>query len=448
MGYKYIPFFYIVEIMIKEVIMKRICRFCGAFLATVFTASLLSPAAYAVENSSTSQGTISDLEITEYLNQSLEKDDAVYYALMFMRCSLGKDSVEVKNVYTLYDLYDNETGYYVSFVDDESDSGYVLINKFTTDDPIAEFSFEGSGALNRVYEDNVDYLDDNNLISVEAATDESSAHIIYTGPDQLFLPTEDGEYMNVYSESIVDTATINTNYEYQMKSIVSQSKELAGSSDASVDTVTAGIINWADASVDTSSVYKIPSFGAGTDYVTQSELNYDGSKPGNCVPAATTNIMLYWYWKRGHSNAIAPLSSSENSIEKLTLTRNIHKYLYSYMQTGSSGGTSDSSIVSGLTKYFGCSAQSGGMWNYKKIYSGSAYSSYKSALNDGCPVLLLMSVDTSIIGHAVYCFGYAHNTANTQNYLFVMDGSANYGRFVKFSYYGASNLIGYKIWVS
>lgn len=158
--------------------------------------------------------------------------------------------------------------------------------------------------------------------------------------------------------------------------------------------------------------------------------------------------MLYWYWHRHHANAIAPLSSSENSIIKLNLTRAIHKYLYSYMGTTSSSGTSKANILPGLVKYFGCSASSGGVWNYRELAAGSAYSTYTTALNDECPILLLLSVTGSnTLGHAVYCFGYAQNTAKTANYLFVMDGEYTNGRFVKFSYYGANNICGYKIWV-
>lgn len=53
------------------------------------------------------------------------------------------DSVTVKSIEELYDFDDNITGYCISFENDGSPSGYVVISRLSQDSPIVEFSLEG-----------------------------------------------------------------------------------------------------------------------------------------------------------------------------------------------------------------------------------------------------------------------------------------------------------------
>lgn len=65
----------------------------------------------------------------------------------------------------------------------------------------------------------------------------------------------------------------------------------------------------------------------------------------------------------------------------------------------------------------------------------------------GCPIHLMLRFDDNSWArnmHDVFAIGYANSTSGTQ-YLLVMAGWNNHGRFVKYSYYGG--IKGYKIWV-
>ena len=99
-------------------------------------------------------------------------------------------------------------------------------------------------------------------------------------------------------------------------------------------------------------------------------------------------------------------------------------------------------------EFFGESASSNGSWNCLRYNNGSSYSSYQSALNDNCPIMLILHTTNGIFskgdGHAVYAFGYANST-NGDDYIFVMDGWNTYSRFVKFNYY--PYFFGFKIYV-
>jgi len=56
-----------------------------------------------------------------------------------------------------------------------------------------------------------------------------------------------------------------------------------------------GIYDWTAANIDTSSVYKIKDFGAGTDY----RLMFSFASGNVCSPTAGANIMWYWHKQIG-----------------------------------------------------------------------------------------------------------------------------------------------------
>lgn len=118
------------------------------------------------------------------------------------------------------------------------------------------------------------------------------------------------------------------------------------------------------------------------------------------------------------------------------------------MGTSTKNGTLDSKILTGYKSILGKSTGST-TWNYRSIPNGSSYKTYTTALNDDCPIHLVLHANDADndkgSGHCVMTLGYAKSTSGAK-YLFVMDGWNNYGRFVKFNYY--PYFFGYKIWVA
>ena len=53
-----------------------------------------------------------------------------------------------------------------------------------------------------------------------------------------------------------------------------------------------GILDWANSSINTNSVYKITGFGNGSDYWLMTDLA--GPTESVCAPTAATNLMWYW----------------------------------------------------------------------------------------------------------------------------------------------------------
>lgn len=73
--------------------------------------------------------------------------DIAQYALNYMQESQQDHSLEISEFIPLYDLEDNETGYYLTFSKDGAAAGYILLSLLTTGSPVVEFSFDGSGPL-------------------------------------------------------------------------------------------------------------------------------------------------------------------------------------------------------------------------------------------------------------------------------------------------------------
>lgn len=352
------------------------------------------------------------------------------YALNYMRESQQDHSLEISNFIPLYDLEDNETGYYLTFSKNGVDAGYILLSLLTIGSPVVEFSFEGNGPLN---------VSSSPSQATTTTMTASAEKYIYVGPDSLFIPMNDGTYYSVYDRVCMDDSVVNE--------ILNETQiHLSNIGDAAIlgvgDNIYDGIIDWSEANIDTSTVYKIKNFGAGTDYWLMSQLGSGGV----CAPTAATNILWYWGFQRGCSS-ITNHSAVAGKTSNLLKARAIFQIMYNAMGTTPDTGTSRSRLMDGFSGFFGVSAQDGGVWNYKLIPFGSSYWSYTTALYDDCPILL--SVWTSFTGvldgkHSMFCLGHARST-NRDNYLFVMDGWNTYGRFVKHDYY--PNIVGYKIWV-
>ena len=111
------------------------------------------------------------------------------------------------------------------------------------------------------------------------------------------------------------------------------------------------------------------------------------------------------------------------------------------MWTSSSLGTLDSAVRGAYVNYLSPKGK-----NYNtKIVTQNNYNSFVTALNDNCPIHTMLRASSSITSSVMtYAFGYGKSTAGT-NYLFVMDGWYDYGRFVKFNYFPV--IKGVKVWV-
>ena len=107
-------------------------------------------------------------------------------------------------------------------------------------------------------------------------------------------------------------------------------------------------------------------------------------------------------------------------------------------------GTTVGKIVEGFKNFFGTEPVAGATWNFVQLSDKGPLTEYKDALHNNCPVLLVLKNNQEKVLHALFNFGYAQGSDN-QDYLFVMDGYNNYGRFVKYNFW--DNQVGYKIWV-
>ena len=354
---------------------------------------------------------ISAFAADDTTNSNIISDDEVQsYALNFMTTSQSNENITIDNFIHLYDTTDQLTGYYITFSNHETPAGYILLSLISDENPIVEFSFEGTGPL---YTNSVS-------TSVMSITDDISnnnanSKILYTGPGQLYIETHDNTLYSLYDQKYIP-----------LTSFISSCADKVNLYD--------GIINWNQASIK-GTPYKITNFGAGTDYY----LMTDFSKGNVCTPTAATNVLWYWGQQRGCSSVMNKCSSNAVTIFNI---------LSNAMGTDTTLGTPDNKILNGYQTFFGESAGNG-TWSYKKISNGSSYSTYQAALNNNCPIHLVLHTNDSPSdkgkGHCVMTFGYAGSTAGSK-YLFVMDGWNTYGRFVKFNYY--PYFWGYKIWVA
>lgn len=376
--------------------MKKIIAF---FLAIIMCSSLTIPALAA----DTIPNVPSDKDVQDY-------------ALHFMTTSQENTSISIKNFIHLYNYDGQLTGYYITFSDQNMPAGYMLLSLISGEDPVVEFSFEGSGPLSLSMASPEAVSITNNI----ANGVDTSTKIIFTGAGELFIPTQQESLYSVYDQKYTSTTSVM-------------------STGSEVD-IYDGIINWDEASIDSSSVKKISSFGEGTDYW----LMTDFSSGGVCTPTAATNVLWYWGYQRNCSSVMDKVSIYSSNKNKATA---IWNNLYSTMGTDVEDGTEDSKIIKGYREFFGTNV--GDVWNYRALIDGSSFQKYKLELNNNCPIHLVLHTNDGIfdkgIGHCVMNFGYAESTSGTE-YLFVMDGWNTYGRFVKFDYY--PYFFGYKIWVA
>lgn len=327
-----------------------------------------------------------------------------------MTYSQEKDDIWIRDFSPLTDGGSNVTGYYITFNDSEAPAGYLLLSLISGEPSIIEFAFEGPGII------------DFEASEISADGNSGTEDIILTGPGELYLYGGGGKYYSVYDHEMVDDG---------IQTVISPRSSISS-----------GILDWSEAGIKNSSVFKISNFGSGGDYWIVEDFDHPD---GGCTPAAGTNILWYWCKKR-YCKSIdmrVPFPASD-----FDMANTIYTSLRTGMKTDDKQGTYGNMIINGFEFFFVHPADSNGPWNYKYFDSGTSFSSYKTALNGNCPILFNMATkplsNGKRDGHSVMAMGYAQNNSGT-NYLMVMDGWYKYGRFIKKGTFYTEN--GDKIWV-
>lgn len=347
--------------------------------------------------------------------------EVMCYALSYMQKSQENMNLDVKDFVHLYDFNGNITGYYVTFSDNSTAKGYMLLSLISGVDPVVELAFDGMGPLYYSLKQV-----DTSIVSYEAVsgihTDDFESvysNVLFLGPDRLYVPLIENNYYSVYEQKI---ETINQSESDAMM--------------ASVD-IYDGVINWNDASINPSSVFKIQSFTTGNNYWLATDFVIPD--PGNCASTALTNVL--WYW--GHDRNRASVNSRTAGTTSIGRASSIFNVIENSLSAGNTK-------IQALTNFFSAQPSPGGTWNYTNIPNGSLYSSFTNALNNNCPLYLGVHTTanasgTNDIGHGMFCLGHAKSTSGVY-YLIVMDGWYRTGRIVNFGYY--PYIFAYKIWVS
>lgn len=326
-----------------------------------------------------------------------------FTALSFMQKSLD-ESIEISETTPFYDLENNITAYHITFRLHDTPAGYVLISLLHPETPIVEFAFEGSGLVETILKRQT------NIDTRSSPTNK----IYFLGDGELYISYPNASFQNVYTAQTVTTQKLTEYYQ-----------EILSSSPMPINSVDirAGILNWADASIDQKSIVKIPDFGVGTDYW----LLEDFDETGNvCAPTCATNILWYWGIQRGYHWVVQVGTQSGK-----TLATSIFKSMSSYMKTVPPAGTADIMIPGAYKEFMGYRGSNFTLTSLTQ----NKYSDFTSAVDAGLPVhTMLRNTSAFSVGHDVMTLGYGKST-NGRQYLFVMDGWKNYGRFVIFNYY-------------
>jgi len=422
-------------------------RTLSILVIAVMVLTLVSPLTFAkgtavAESATIDEETVIDQKITlaeqeyieDYLGSGYDKDFAVEFSLAVMRESQNNPDVQVGQIAPMYDIYDNVTAYDISFVCDGRDVGYIIFSNLEKEDPITEFSLEGTSNYSRILDE--EYINANLPSSI---TVPDTPKLIYLGTDQLYVAdadNNDSTVLDVITGKMVGGSELIENYEIQVDQIITETTEDSDMQLLSFDYST--IIDWGKASLDTSSVFKIKDFGVGTDYWLMTNF----SSGLVCAPTAATNVM--WYWAK--SRSVTKLYNSYKGATYLKTATNIYNHAKFVMTTSSDYGT----FTFAMKAYYSAANDRknlfGYKFNYKILDYGSSYSTFQAAFKDDCPVhVQLRKSLTDMNGHDVMGIGYANSTGGTK-YIFCMDGWNTYGRFVKFSSF--AKIGGVKVWAS
>lgn len=346
------------------------------------------------------------------------EEAAEYVALSFMQNSLDR-TVEIASTTPFYDLDDTITAYCVSFSSNGQPSGYVLISLLHLDMPIVEFAFEGPGIVATIQNNENNQRSNCILSSVQNG---SNNRIIYLGPGALYVKKDS-------TDSLCDVVTKKA---YSESDIIKEYNTQKTMSTRSNFDVSAGILSWDNANINTNSIIKVPGLGSGSDYW----LLKNFSNGNVCVPTCATNVLWYWGIQRGRRWCIQ--SGNKTGFH---LASTVFQAMSLNMGTFPQVGTIGNFVQGAYHTFIGWR---GSNFN-TRVLTRNSYSDITAAIDNGCPVhTSLRTAGLIYDGHDVMTFGYGRSNGGI-NYLFVMDGWYPYGRFVKFIYYPVVE--GLKVWV-
>lgn len=381
---------------------------------------------------------LSTVVVPAFANDGMEDIYAYVkeYALNFMSESQQKSDIEINRFIECYDTEDCVTAFYVTFIDSaHDDCGYVVLSLLENDNnPVAEFGYEGEGVLDII---EAQSLGNSSLTNQNVTA--NNVKLIYTGPDSYYIPIGSDSYFSVFDNRTVTENEILADYVLYKAELRSSSSSAVTSS---VPFDRTKIQNWSDASIKSQTL--VTGFSSGSNYF----IMKDFSEGNVCAPTAATNMIWYWAKDRSRSSALSKIGG----LSKTAAGQKIFNIMKSAMLTSETLGTLDSKVLWGYQSYFDCDAMCdathplNSTWNYKELTINSSFSDFKAAIDDGCPIHLMLRMENTITaaGHDVFCIGYAVNTSYN-NYFTVMDGWYNYGRYIKSGSY--PYVKGYKIWV-
>ena len=351
-------------------------------------------------------------------------DEIELYSLKFMRKSQPGHDIQIHTIDPMYDIDDNITGYYVTFIRDGIPAGYILISFLHAGSPVVELSLDGLGIKE-------------NASKARMFTD--TGKIRYVGPDQIYAENlaNEGTYSCLYEDKVCDTEELESQYDTTLSVLneqIEETAQISGDGEISTMSIRGGIINWDAGNLDPSSIYKIPNFGSGSSYWITGDFTHLVSD-SHCSPTAGTNILYYYGWQ---------FSSNPNNNVKVRgsySVNSIFSILYNGMNTNGDSefpGTFHRNIPNGFKSFFGTAAGQGD-WNYRE--TGGFFDNFNTII-ENCPISL--SVRSGDRGHTMFAMGRARsNTGNS--YIMVLDGWHKAGRLVINNYY--SKISGFKIWV-
>lgn len=333
-------------------------------------------------------------------------------ALSFMRNSIS-DAIEIVETTPYYDISGNVTAYCISFELDGNPSGYVLISLLSVENPIVEFSFEGFGITQKIREKQA---------SFSKATKE---RIVYLGAGALFIQEDSGDYLyDVATNQPYMTNDLDRAYRKNSMPLLTRSDI----------NIADGILSWNDSGIDSDSIVKIDGFGDGSDYW----LMEDFSTGNVCAPTCATNVLWYWGVQRGRSWSIY---IDNGNLTGFDLADGLFSAMSMNMATIPSLGTLELFVRGAYNDFIGFRGSN----YYTLALTQNSYSSFTAAIDDDCPIhTSLRNQSLFSTGHDVMTFGYGESTSGT-DYLFVMDGWYDHGRFVDFDYIPVVK--GIKVWI-
>lgn len=338
------------------------------------------------------------------------QEAAEYVALSFMQDSLNED-VEISETTPFFDLNNNVSAYCVSFEINEKPRGYVLISLIHPGNPIVEFAFEGAGLAKTIFDKHSSRSESTTMPPIVSAND---TKVYYLGAGALFVgnPTT-GSVQNVFDGETYETISLEQNYEKYLSTITISRNDVV---------IADGILSWANASIDSSSIEKIDGFGTGSDYWLMNQFS-----SGNvCSPTCATNILWYWGVQRGYEWVV-----KNGDKTGFDLADGLFTAMSMHMSTIPALGTLNLFIKGAYTSFISFRGSNFSV----DVLTDNDYSDFTAAVDNNCPVhTMLRNESLFSTGHDVMTFGYGESTTGTE-YLYVIDGWYDYGRFVDFDYF-------------